>query len=98
MHRRCPPLALLQAVWFAYPLRPTAWVLRGLHLHIAPGRKVAAPNREGQPSSVRPRTGPGSGDTPDLVDRSHLPGTREYERQEEEDDRRPWRDKRSASG
>lgn len=30
-----------QAVWFAYPLRPSAWVLKGLTLHISPGSQVA---------------------------------------------------------
>jgi ABC-type multidrug transport system fused ATPase/permease subunit len=30
----------LRAVWFAYPSRPGSWVLRGLDLHIEPGRKV----------------------------------------------------------
>lgn len=30
-----------QDVWFAYPSRPSIWVLRGLCLHVSPGRHVA---------------------------------------------------------
>eukprot|EP00887_Chlorella_sp_A99_P000339 scaffold13.g339.t1 len=32
--------ARLEGVWFAYPSRPGAWVLRDLCLHVAPGQKA----------------------------------------------------------
>ncbi|GAB4815223.1 hypothetical protein N2152v2_002269 [Parachlorella kessleri] len=31
----------LQGVWFAYPSRPSSWVLKGVDLHVEPGKKVA---------------------------------------------------------
>ena len=58
----------------ALGLLPFAVRLGGLHGRQGPpsgsSRRVAAPSREGQPSSVRHRAGPGKGDTPDRVDRT----------------------------
>ena len=31
----------LQGVWFAYPSRPSSWVLKGVDLHVEPGKKVS---------------------------------------------------------
>lgn len=37
----------LDGVWFAYPSRPSSWVLRGVDLHVPPGKKVGDKERGG---------------------------------------------------
>jgi ABC-type multidrug transport system fused ATPase/permease subunit len=38
-----------EGVWFAYPSRPSTWVLRGVDLHVTPGKKVRGLSNARQP-------------------------------------------------